>query len=359
METLFQIQEDLNDLHNENIILKRELIKLKNIVENIKQDNSCLIVMDSCKELGDNVVNYLKDNLKKINTTFIKFKNNEVNTFPSESVRAKNVYIIGSGSNYNGTVNDNFMAMCGMIRACSDASAKEITLICTYLPYCRSDKKDQARTPIMAKMACDFIKVAGATRLISIDLHAAQIQGFFAGPYDNLYATKYLLRKISEDYKNSKFLLISPDVGGIKRIQDWSSQMNNADYTFLTKSRDHNAVSKIINHELVDPTKIKGARALFIDDMIDTAGTINNAAKIAKEKGATEVIVVVTHGLFSGDAFKYLAEDHIDKVYITNTLPEIDNLKKSNKLVVVDLSELVGNAIMSCVNGTSMSAQFQ
>ena len=359
MEVLSQIQEDLNQLHNENIILKRDFAKLKNFVENIKQDNSVIIVMDSCKELGDNVVDYLKRNLKKINTTFLRFNNNEVNALPAESVRAKGVYIIGSGSNHDGTVNDNFMAMCGMIRACRDASAKYITLICTYLPYCRSDKKDQARTPIMAKLVCDFLKEAGANRLISIDLHAAQIQGYFDGPYDNLYATKYLLRKIYEDYKNYKFLLISPDVGGIKRIQDWSNQMNNADYTFLTKSRDHNAVSKIINHELVDPVKIKGARALFIDDMIDTAGTINGAAKIAKEKGAIEVVVVVTHGLFSGNAFKYLAEDYIDKVYITNTLPQIENLKKSNKIVVVDVSELVGNAIMSCVNATSMSVHFQ
>jgi ribose-phosphate pyrophosphokinase len=332
--------------------------ELKKLIEKIKQHDAAIIVMDSCSELGNGIADFLKTtNIKKIDTSVIKFKNNEINNFPAESVRAKNIYVIGTGSNYNGSINDNFIAMCGMIRACRDASATHITAICIYVPYCRSDKKDQSRTPIMSKLICDFLHTAGANRLICCDLHAAQIQGMFNGPFDNLYATKYLLAQINQDYANEKFVVISPDVGGIKRIQDWANQLH-AEYTFLTKSRDHNAVSKIIKHNLVDPVDLTDKIVLMVDDIGDTLGTLNSAAKILKEKGASKVVCVVTHGIFSGDAFTYLTESNIDKIYVTNSLPQKENIARSDKISVVDLSELFGLAIMSCVNASSMSVLF-
>jgi ribose-phosphate pyrophosphokinase len=327
-------------------------------LEGLKQKDAVIIVMDSCCELGNAVAKYLFPSIKKVDTSFTRFKNNEINNFPSESVRSKDVYVIGTGSNYNGSVNDNFMAMCGMIRACRNGSAKYITAICAYLPYSRSDKKDQARTPIMAKLICDFFKEAGANRLICADLHAAQIQGMFDGPCDNLYGTKYLLPKITQDYPDTEFIVISPDVGGIKRIQDWANQLNTNDYSFLTKSRDHNKVSQIIKHDLADTINFTNKLALLVDDLGDTMGTLNSAAKILKEKGAEKVVAVVTHGIFSGDAFKFLAEDNIDRIYVTNTLPQKDNLTKSDKIVVVDLSELFGLAILACINATSMASLF-
>ena len=334
-----------------------DFIDLKLLLEKIKQNDSAVIVMESCDELGNNIAEYLKDEIRKINTSFTKFRNTEINTFPSQSVRSKNVYIIGTGSNYHGSVNDNFMALCGMIRACRNASAKYITTVCAYLPYCRSDKKDLARTPIMSKLICDFLKTAGTDRLICCDLHASQIQGMFDGPFDNLYAMKYLLQKVNQDYPDTNFVVISPDIGGIKRIQDYASKLN-AEYSFLTKSRDHNEVSKIIKHDLVDPIDLVGKIVLLVDDIGDTLGTLNSASKILKDKGASQVLAVVTHGIFSGDAFNYLDENNIDKIYVTNTLPQKENTEKSNKIVVVDLSELFGSAIMTCVNATSMSVLF-
>lgn len=337
--------------------LNNEIISLKKQIDNIKQNDSVVIVMESCEELGKGIVDHLREKVKNINTKFLRFGNNEINTFPSGSVREKNVYIIGSGSNHNGTINDNIMAMCAMIRACRDSSSKHITTICAYYPYCRSDKKDQSHTPIMAKMIGDFFKIAGTNRLITIDLHSAQIQGFFDGPFDNLYATKYLIKQVITDYDND-FIVVSPDAGGIKRIIDWSSQMN-CPYTFLTKGRDHNSVSKIIRHELVHQLDFSGKKALLVDDIGDTLGTLNSAAKILKEKGATEVVAAVTHGIFSGNAFGYLQEVWIDKIYVTNTLPQKLNSQKSDKIVIVDLSELFANAILCCVNATSMSALFE
>lgn len=336
-------------------IFSSQNIDLEALLRTIKQKDSVIIVLESCSELGDGISKYLENKIRRIDISFNKFKNNEINTFPSESVRSKNVYIIGTGCNNGETINDNLISFYGMIRACR--SAKYITAICAYLPYSRSDKKDQSRTPIMSQLICDFFKVAGTDRLISCDLHAAQIQGMFNGPFDNLYASKYLLERIKLDYPDMLFALISPDVGGIKRIQDYAHQLN-AEYSFLTKARDHNAISKIIKHELVDPIDLTNKVVLIVDDMGDTLGTLNSAAKILKEKGAMNVVCVVTHGIFSGDAFKYLAESNIDRIYVTNTLPQKDNIDKSDKIRVVDLSELFGLAIMTCVEAKPMSDLF-
>ena len=220
--------------------------------KNVKQTDAVIIILDSCGELGKNLVQELTDKLTRIKSKFVKFGNSEINMYPCASVRGKNVFIIASGSNQNGSVNDNLITMLGMIRSCRDASANEITLICTYFPYGRSDKKDQGRAPIMARLTCDLIKEAGASRIISFDLHAAQIQGFFSGPFDNLYAGNNLINQIKHDYPNDKFILISPDVGGLKRIQDFSNKLNNAEYTFFVKARDHNKISHISQHEIVD-----------------------------------------------------------------------------------------------------------
>ncbi|XWV25625.1 DEHA2D17908p [Tupanvirus deep ocean] len=351
-----RVEKELIAIYEENDQLLQKITNLEKLVKDTKQNDAVVIVLDSCKELGDAIVHCLVGKLEKISTAYFRFGNNEINTFPSKSVRSKDVYIVGTGSNVNGTINDNLMAMFGMIRSCRDASAKHITAITAYYPYSRSDKKDQSRTPIMSKLVADFFKTAGANRLITVDLHAAQIQGFFKGPFDNLYATKYLLKKIKEDYPED-FVVISPDAGGIKRIQDWASQMD-CIYTFLTKSRDHNSISKITKHDLVHQIDFTGKKALLVDDIGDTLGTLNSAAKILKEKGATEVVAAVTHGIFSGNAFENLNQGYIDCIYTTNTLPQETNLEKSHKIVVVDISELFADAILSCVNATSMSAVF-
>lgn len=352
------MNHEVQDLKEKVASLEKQLQLLMSTQENSKNSNSVVIVLDSCKELGEEIVKKLAKSICTTNTKFYRFGNNETNTFPCESVREKNVFIIGSGSNFTGSINDNIMTMCGMIRSCRDASANKITAICPYYPYCRSDKKDQARAPIMAELVSDFFKVAGANRVIAVDLHAAQIQGFFGGPFDNLYAINYLINQIKTDYPDHKeFIIVSPDAGGEKRVQAWANKMN-LQCTFLTKYRDHNAISTITKHELVHQMDFTDKKVLLVDDIGDTFGTLNSAAKILKEKGAKEVIAVVTHGVFSGNAFKNLEDDNIDRVYTTNTIPQSDNCAKCKKIRVVDLSELFANAIDCCINAKSISKLF-
>lgn len=322
-----------------------------------KKKNAVLIVMGSCGELGEATNSRLKDDLQCIGSKFVRFGNNEINVFPDESVREKKVFIMGSGSNSGGSINDNIMTMCGMIRSCQTASAKHITVICAYYPYCRSDKKDQGRAPIMAKLVADLFRTSGANRLITVDLHAAQIQGFFDGPFDNLYAIDYLIKQIQLDYDGKKFIVISPDAGGEKRAKAWAAKMQ-VPCTFLTKSRDHNAISKIDQHELVHQINFKDETIILVDDIGDTLGTLCSAAKILKEKGAKEVIAVVTHGIFSGKAIENLEQDNIDRMYTANTVPQCHNTAMSAKIKVVDLSELFANVIRCCVNGNSISDLF-
>jgi len=331
---------------------------MEKLVLNSKKNDAVIIAMDSCKDLGEGIQKHLEDRMDKITAKFMKFGNNEINTFPADSVREKTVFIIGSGSNSGGTINDNLMAMLAMTRACRDASAKHITVMSTYLSYSRSDKKDQGRAPIMAKLICDFFKTAGAQRLISVDLHASQIQGFFDGPFDNLYAIDYLIAAIKKDFSDQNLILLSPDLGGEKRILNWSQKLG-LEYTCMTKSRDHNKISTIAKQELVHKDiDLIGKNVLIVDDMFDTGGTMCNAAKILKEKGAVKVIAVITHGIFSGKAFENLAKDDLDIVYTTNTLPQSENMAKSAKIKLVDMSELCAQAIECCVNGTSMSSLF-
>lgn len=323
-----------------------------------------IIILDSCKELGQQVIKNLESrfNFKHMETKIFRFNNNEINTFPVESVRERSVFVIASGTNHEcrSTVNDNIMIIMGMLRSCRDASAKHITLICAYLPYCRSDKKDQSRAPIMAKLVCDLFKTAGANRIITFDLHAAQIQGFFDGPVDNLYATNMIVDKIEKDFftEKDKFIVVSPDVGGIKRIQDCSNQLK-TDYTFLVKKRNHDKISQITGHELVYKLDMRDKIAIIIDDIGDTLGTLVSAAKILKENGAAKVIVAITHGIFSGSAFENLKQDYLDLIYVSNTLPQEENLQKTNsKIRVVDISSLCANAIICCTTGTTMPQLF-
>lgn len=329
------------------------------INKDMEKDDSILIILNSCDELGIAVADKLKGKINCIDTKFQKFGNNEINIAPLESVRQKNVYIIGSGSNMNSnsSINDNIMEMCIIIRACRDASAKSITLICAYFPYCRSDKKDQGRMPITAKLMCDLFKISGVNRLMTFDLHAAQIQGFFDGPFDNLYTGKYLIQSLNEDFDITfdKYITVSPDVGRMKLIQDFANKLN-TNYTFLIKVRDHNKISHISHHEIVHNLDFKHKICFLIDDIGDTFGTLNSAAKLLKDRGASKIIAVITHGIFSGKAFDNLY--NIDKIYVTNTLSQNNNILKSDKIKIIDISELCSQAITCCINGTSVSSLF-
>ena len=351
-QTVALLRKDLRKVHNLEqtvAILRKDMVS--------ESSRSVIITLDSCNELGNNITKMLEDSLNGMNIEFRRFKNNEVNVFPTKSVRQKNVYIVASGSNIGGNVNDNLMTMYSLIRSCRDASAKEITILCAYLPYCRSDKKDKSRMPIMAKLICDFFEVAGANRIITVDLHAAQIQGFFDGSFDNLYAINYLINAVIKDYNMEDMILVSPDAGGFKRIENWGKKTG-CEYTFMIKSRDHDKISTIMEQKLVDKIDLNGKVVIIVDDIFDTGSTMCNGAKILRENGAAKVIAIVTHGVFSSNAFENIAKDDLDAIYVTNSLPQNDNMIKSSKIKVVDISALCSDAILTCVNGTSMSALF-
>lgn len=345
-----ELVKTVKELKIKQAKLEEELLKAK--------PEAVLIVMDSSPDLGNLVAKRLEGKVRKLDTKIMRFKNNEINTFPVQSVRQKEVYIMGTSSNINGSINDNIMAMASMIRACHHGSAKEITLLNFYYGYSRSDKKDQPHAPIMAGLIADFFKIAGADRLITVDLHAGQIQGFFDGPMDNLYAIDMLIEAIRKDFDTKNIILVSPDTGGEKRASAYGKKLG-VECTFMTKSRDHNKISVITKQELVHKDiDLKDKIVIEIDDMCDSLGTMCNGARILKEKGAARVIAVATHGIFSGAAFENLAKDDLDIVYVTNSLPQEANMAKSNKIRVVDISKLISDAILACVNAGSLSALF-
>lgn len=351
-----------NELLTNFFYLKQKMETMEKMMEEMKKKDAVVIFLDSCRDLGEGIQKYLEGKVENIRTKFMRFGNNEVNTMPAESVRNKIVFIIGSGSNFGGTINDNLMIILQMVRACRDASAKEITVLCAYFPYCRSDKKDQGRAPISAKLVTDLFKSAGAQRLITVDLHAGQIQGFFDGPFDNLYAINYLIETIRKDYPaldKQNCVVVGPDAGSFKRTVNWATKLGGFEHTFLEKTRDHNKVSTIASHKLVDNLNLVGKTVIIDDDIGDSLGTLVSASKILKDKGATMVIAGVTHGVFSSKAFENLDQKYLDVIYVTNTLPQAENQKKSDKIRIVDISKLCADAIEACVKGTSVSDLFK
>lgn len=315
-----------------------------------------VIIMESSGEIGNNISQYLPADIELIPQKSVMFNGGEINVNPLKSIRGKHVYIVASGSSGPSSSND-IMYMLGMIRACRDASTKTITLVCPHYPYSRSDKKDQSRNPIMGKLMADLFQTAGAYRLISIDLHSAQAQGFFGGPFDNLFAINPLIKAITIDYNGKEFIIISPDAGGERRADEWSKVLN-CQMTMFTKHRDHNAVSTIVSHKLVDKLDFTNKVVIIVDDMCDTGGTLVSAATQLREYGAEEIIVAVTHGVFSANAYDKLSQSIISKIYTTNSMKIDNKFYVCNKFAIVDISEMIATAIGHCANNTSISQMF-
>jgi len=328
-----------------------------------KKKKPVFIVLDSCIELGESIVRQMKcmNMIDRSGIKMYRFGNGEINAFPSETVRKKDVFIVASGSNVYGlSINDHIMALCSVIRSCRDGSAKFVTVICPYLPYCRSDKKDQGRMPIMGKFICEIFELAGANRMIAIDLHAGQIQGFPNIPLDNIYAINPLVEQIKNDYGEclQDLVIVSPDAGGEKRAIAWASKLGVPE-TFFTKKRDHAQVSVIQTQDLAKEIDFKNKVVVLIDDIGDTCGTLVGAAKQLMEKGPREVIAIVSHGVFSKNAFDNLNNSIINKIYVTNTIPQLENVERCSKIVVVDLGDLLSQVIVKCMNGESVSELFK
>ncbi|CAH1762150.1 1464_t:CDS:2 [Entrophospora sp. SA101] len=261
----------------------------------------------------------------------IKYANQETSVAIGESVRDEDVFIIQSGC---GEVNDNLMELLIMINACKAASARRITAVIPCFPYARQDRKEKSRAPISAKLVANMITVAGANHVITMDLHASQIQGFFNIPVDNLPSEPSMLKYISTnipDYKNA--IIVSPDAGGAKRAASIADCLN-LDFALIHKERKKaNEVSRMI---LVGD--VKGKIAILVDDMADTCGTLALASKTLSESGALKVYAMAAHGILSGKAIDIINESCLERLVVTNTIPHHEKKTDCSKLDTIDIS---------------------
>ncbi len=239
-----------------------------------------------------------------------------------------------------------------MIDALKRASAEHICAVIPYYGYARQDRKVAPRTPITAKLVADLIASAGATRVISIDMHAGQIQGFFNVPFDHLFALPVLLNHMRNQF-TSEVVIVSPDAGGVERARAYSKRLN-AGLGMIDKRRPKANVSEVMN-VIGD---VDGKDCILLDDMIDTAGTLTAAARALKQRGAQRIMAYATHAVFSGPAIDRISESEIDKVIVTNTIPLRDNAKACGKIEAVSVAPLLAEAIRRIHHGDSVSSLF-
>ncbi len=290
------------------------------------------------------------------------FSSGEPHVIVQDNVRGMDVIIFQSiGRNINGcSTNYYYMELKLLIDACRRSNARSITVVMPSYPYARQDKKDQPRVPITASLVARELEGAGATRVITFDLHSAQIQGFFQIPMDNLYAIDLLVGRLKEPELGigpDTHVLISPDNGGSKRVEAYAETLKLSSLT-RDKRRDHRDESVIVKSHLVgDVSLLKDKEAIVVDDMIDTAGTMVTCVEELVAQGIRSVILVITHGIFSGPGVKRLMEcPHIRKVICTNTLPM--DFAGFDKLEVVDISEMVADVLECIYTGQSVSKFF-
>lgn len=280
-----------------------------------------------------------------------RFSDGEVFVEIGENVRGRDVYIIQSTCR---PVNDTLMDLLVMIDALKRASAREITAIIPYYGYARQDRKVAPRTPISAKLVADLLTTAGATRIVSMDLHAGQIQGFFNIPFDNLFATPVLNSYIKKEIgQKNDLVIVSPDAGGVERARAFAKRLDSS-VAMIDKRRTGPNEAKAMN--VVG--EVEGKTAVILDDMIDTAGTLTEAAQAVLGRGARRVFAAATHGVFSGPAVERISKSAIDKVIVTDTIPLLPDAAACNKIVQLTVADLLAEAINRIHNYDSVSSLF-
>ena len=284
-------------------------------------------------------------------TTAYDFANGETFVRYEESVRGVDAFVIQS---HAAGINNWVMEQLLMVDALKRASAKRITVVAPFFPYGRQDKKHKGREPISARLMTDLYKAAGANRIMSVDLHAPQIQGFFDGPVDHLWALPMLADYVAEKFGNENLTVVSPDSGRVRVADIWAERLG-APLAIIHKRRDPDVPNQVSSHELVGD--VKGRTCLLVDDMIDTAGTIVAAAKALKDNGAKSVIVAATHAVFSNPAVERLSSGAVDHVIVTNTLP-ITPEKQFDNLTVLSIAPLIAAAISAVFSDDSVNKLF-
>ncbi len=283
--------------------------------------------------------------------TIRQFADKEIFVEINENVRGEDVFVIQST---NCPANDNLMELLIMLDTLKRASARRVTAVIPYYGYARQDRKTGPRTPISARLVADLIVSAGAGRVLTIDLHAGQIQGFFNIPTDNMYAGPVLRQDILQNSKiGKKIQVTSPDVGGVVRARAIASKLN-CDLSIIDKRRQQAGSSEVMN-VIGDP---KGHDCILFDDIVDSAGTVCNAAEALKEQGANNVFVYASHGVFSDPAIERITKSCITEVVVTDTIALTEQVKSCKKIRQVSVAHLLGDAILRIHNEQSVSVLF-
>jgi ribose-phosphate pyrophosphokinase len=298
--------------------------------------------------LAENICSHLRVPLgqAKVKT----FSDGEIMVEIGENVRGRDIYVVQSTC---APSNSNLMELLIMIDALKRASAATITAVIPYYGYARQDRKVAPRTPITSKLVADLITTAGADRVVTVDLHAGQIQGFFNIPVDNLYAAPVILERLRERFPNNNIVMVSPDAGGTERARAFAKRLG-CTLAVIDKRRTGPNVAEVM-HLIGD---VKDKTAIILDDMIDTAGTLTQAAKALKAHGAKTIYACATHGVLSGPAIDRINESDIETVLITDTVPLGDKAQKTNKIAVLGVAELLAEAIRRIHEDESVSSLF-
>ncbi|MGO1522331.1 MAG: ribose-phosphate diphosphokinase [Nesterenkonia sp.] len=280
------------------------------------------------------------------------FANGEIYVRSSESVRGKDVFLLQS---HPAPLNNWLMEQLIMIDSMKRASAKRVTVVSPFYPYSRQDKKGRGREPISARLVADLYKAAGADRIMSVDLHTDQIQGFFDGPVDHLFGVPLLADYIREEVAGEDVTVVSPDTGRVRVAERWADRLGGVPLAFVHKTRDLTQPNKAESKQVVGD--IEGRTCVIIDDMIDTGGTIANAVSILKDAGAKDVIIAATHGILTDPATEKLANCGAREVVVTNTLP-IPAEKRFETLTVLSIAPILGRAINEVFTDGSVTTLF-
>jgi ribose-phosphate pyrophosphokinase len=308
----------------------------------------CLFSGSANPELATSIGQYLESPLGKAKIQ--RFSDGETFCEIGENVRGVDAYIIQPTCR---PVNDHVMELLIMADTLRRASAENITAVIPYYGYGRQDRKVAPRTPITSKLVADLMQAAGVTRVVSVDLHAGQIQGFFNIPFDHLYAMPVMLEDYLKRNFDSSAVFVSPDAGGVERARAYSKRLN-ASLAIIDKRRERANVSEVM-HLIGD---VKGRDCIIIDDMIDTAGTLQGAARALMDKGAKRVVACATHGVLSGPAIQRIKDSPLEEVVVTNTIPLSDDAKACGKIKSVSIAKLLGEAIKRIHSSDSVSSLF-
>jgi len=307
-----------------------------------------LLACNSNPKLSKLIANNL--GLELVEAEVKKFSDKEVFVEIKENVRGEDIFVIQSTSF---PANDNLMELLTAIDALRRASAKRITAVIPYFGYARQDRKSASRTPITAKLVANIITSAGADRVLTIDLHAGQIQGFFDIPLDNLYAAPVFVKNIKENFDLDDLVIVSPDIGGLVRARAIASKIG-SELAIVDKRRPKAGVSEVMN--IIGDVENKNC--IIVDDMIDSGGTLCNAAAAIMEKGAKSVSAYITHGILSGQAHEKIVNSSLEKLVITNSIEPTDKTLETKNIKIIDISDLLAKAIYNISQETSVSKLF-